>query len=633
MRRHVLPGLVGVLAVAALVATPHTADATVASTTTTVTYTGSGGTEFTVPFGWIASGDLSVVQITIATQAEATLVEDVDYTVERVGAEGGTVTTTNPITSDYQIKITRDTPRTQATSLRTQGRYLPSVLETALDKLTWLVQEALSGVSQSEDTAQAISDHISSFDDHEMYVHKNGRTGGQYIYGGTYQLQNLSLYSTTYTTLKGKVYVGDTLTVDEFTNLVGIMDTTPSYTLDVTGDIRATGNVYAVGTLYGSTSASGNLTIQSTSNATKGKVIFDTTTLVVDETNDRVGILTATPSYALEVGVSGMAYFGNSVYVDGWIYGGDGSGEDLTIQSTSHATKGRIEFGASDVMVVDEVNSRVGILDVTPSYELDVNGDTNVVGDVYVGVDLVAGTLYGGEASGNSLTIESTSHATKGDITIGNTGGPGIFIDDTQCVDIAGTDCVQAAYEFEVGGTASANSYFYADDGTLPVIWIQNDGNAATRQGVLMWVGTDTPSAGGATNVYFDLADGDGNSICTIENTNATTIAFVCPSDARLKMNIAPSRVNALETVNAIPVRQFDWRDEEKGHVDLGLVAQEVEPHWPQAVSERQDGTKTIATSELVLLQMKAIQELTAQVEALQEQVDENYWRCQEASR
>lgn len=62
------------------------------------------------------------------------------------------------------------------------------------------------------------------------------------------------------------------LLVDATTNRVGINNAAPSYTLDVTGNERLTGNL-----------------------------IVDTTTLTVDATSNRVGIGTATPSYPLDV--------------------------------------------------------------------------------------------------------------------------------------------------------------------------------------------------------------------------------------------------------------------------------------------------------------------------------------------
>lgn len=53
------------------------------------------------------------------------------------------------------------------------------------------------------------------------------------------------------------------------------------------------------------------------------------------------------------------------------VIGGTGSGENLTLQSTSHATRGKIVFGAS---AYDEVNNRLGIGEQSPAYTVDVVG-------------------------------------------------------------------------------------------------------------------------------------------------------------------------------------------------------------------------------------------------------------------
>lgn len=53
------------------------------------------------------------------------------------------------------------------------------------------------------------------------------------------------------------------------------------------------------------------------------------------------------------------------------LVGGTASGEDLTLQSTAHATKGSISFGTS---AYDEANNRLGIGTTTPRVEAEVAG-------------------------------------------------------------------------------------------------------------------------------------------------------------------------------------------------------------------------------------------------------------------
>lgn len=52
--------------------------------------------------------------------------------------------------------------------------------------------------------------------------------------------------------------------------------------------------------------------------------------------------------------------------------GGTASGENLTLSSTSHATKGSVVVGSS---AFDEANTRLGINDTSPSAKVDVGGD------------------------------------------------------------------------------------------------------------------------------------------------------------------------------------------------------------------------------------------------------------------
>ncbi len=54
------------------------------------------------------------------------------------------------------------------------------------------------------------------------------------------------------------------------------------------------------------------------------------------------------------------------------LIGGTASGDDLTLQSTSNATKGSILFGTS---AYDEVNNRLGIGTTSPGSPLEVNGN------------------------------------------------------------------------------------------------------------------------------------------------------------------------------------------------------------------------------------------------------------------
>lgn len=59
--------------------------------------------------------------------------------------------------------------------------------------------------------------------------------------------------------------------------------------------------------------------------------------------------------------------------------GGTASGENLTLQSTSHGTKGKILFGTS---AYDEVNNRLGVKTDTPDAEFHVVGRAHITGRI-----------------------------------------------------------------------------------------------------------------------------------------------------------------------------------------------------------------------------------------------------------
>ena len=91
-------------------------------------------------------------------------------------------------------------------------------------------------------------------------------------------------------------------------------------------------------------------------------------------------------------------------------------------------------------------------------------------------------------------------------------------------------------------------------------------------------------------------------------------------SDKRLKENIAPTTVNALDIINKLDMVEFDFIKDKK-HEEVGLIAQEVEEVIPQAISrnpENEDDFLHIDYTAFVPYLIKAIQELNQKVERLE---------------
>ena len=104
-------------------------------------------------------------------------------------------------------------------------------------------------------------------------------------------------------------------------------------------------------------------------------------------------------------------------------------------------------------------------------------------------------------------------------------------------------------------------------------------------------------------------------------NGNATfTGTLTENSDAKFKDNITPLG-NQLAIVNQLNPVEYDRNDIEDTH-EIGFIAQEVEKLIPDVVMTDKEGTKSLSYGRLVATLTKAIQEQQAQIEALQEQIN-----------
>lgn len=90
----------------------------------------------------------------------------------------------------------------------------------------------------------------------------------------------------------------------------------------------------------------------------------------------------------------------------------------------------------------------------------------------------------------------------------------------------------------------------------------------------------------------------------------------VWASDQRLKSNITSPTQDALDTLNQLQVRQFDWKSDNV-HEDFGLIAQEVEEILPNAVFKVGDYYQ-IKDSGLIPVLIGAVQKLSNKVNLLE---------------
>lgn len=107
-------------------------------------------------------------------------------------------------------------------------------------------------------------------------------------------------------------------------------------------------------------------------------------------------------------------------------------------------------------------------------------------------------------------------------------------------------------------------------------------------------------------------------------------------SDIRLKENIENSETDALETVNRMKVRQFDWKERMGGwHQNIGFVAdelEEIDPNLALGGGYDENGEmdiKQINSPYLLNYAIKAIQELSAKVDEQEKRIKDLERRLQ----
>lgn len=169
-------------------------------------------------------------------------------------------------------------------------------------------------------------------------------------------------------------------------------------------------------------------------------------------------------------------------------------------------------------------------------------------------------------------------------------------------------------------GNSSNNFSLNTLSGTTSRIIITNGDGAIT---ISTPQNIDTTS-----NVQFaSLGIGTASGVAgEIRATNNITAFF--SSDIKLKENVCDVK-NPLELVCSIGSKTFDWKDEylasqggEDGYFvqksDFGVIAQDVQAVFPQAVRTRADGTLAVDYEKLSTLAFGAIKQLLARVEALE---------------
>jgi hypothetical protein len=235
------------------------------------------------------------------------------------------------------------------------------------------------------------------------------------------------------------------------------------------------------------------------------------------------------------------------------------------------------------------------------------------------GTGLSGSATFTADSSSNvTFTVTSNASSANGASTIVARDASGNFSANTITATLSGsaTSATTATTATQVSNALTAGTGITYSSGTT------YNGSAAITISIPQAVGT-------ASNVQFgSFGVGTAASGTTGEIRATNNVTAFYASDNKWKENVQEVD-GALAKVCAIGSKTFDWTDAylsahggEDGYFirksDFGVIAQDVQAVFPQAVRTREDGTLAVDYEKLATLAFGAIKELVKRVEALE---------------
>lgn len=267
-------------------------------------------------------------------------------------------------------------------------------------------------------------------------------------------------------------------------------------------------------------------------------------------------------------------------------------------------------------------------------------GDAAIRGD---GQSTSHGVMGGANGSGKAGIYALSTHASGyGAIVINNNGGTGLSVDTgTWSGSAFAIDCYG---KFKLSNHAFVwNGYTIAppaggsdvlrEDGTWGTAGTASYAGTAGEvniSGAANVTGTGNAALRASGGTHEAIMQTDGNFVVYNSGTPVGSSSGGFPSDARLKVKIAATKVCGADLVMALRVVDHGWapgtpmHDRLGDQLQVGLIAQQVRKVMPGLVTEVAD-TLLLNKVELVPVLLKHNQELELRVRDLEQKVAELY--------
>jgi hypothetical protein len=358
--------------------------------------------------------------------------------------------------------------------------------------------------------------------------------------------------------------------------------------------------------LYTATGPSGNNIVVPGSATITGDLTVDTNVLKVDTSNNRVGIVNASPTEALDV-TGNVKVSGNVTLTSGsgslnsQFWYGIGASSMLSSGSASWP----LLFGINGVeqMRLNSTGLGVGVVPAA--------GDGS-------GVFKAAGTGVG--TANTRMGIDTR------EITSGNAAGIWIGAMNNENTGVIGSRTASGNIAFQTFNGASWGERMRIDylgnllvgttSGTLFRIissFLSSSGNGGIKL---------IDSQSNNTAVFANFSNGTG-TLGSITNNNNAGVSYNINSDYRLKESVQPL-TGGLARINALKPSIYKWKS--NGSDGEGFLAHELAEVVPFAVTGEKDAVNEdgsikpqgVDLSKVVPVLVAAIKELTARVQTLE---------------
>ena len=158
--------------------------------------------------------------------------------------------------------------------------------------------------------------------------------------------------------------------------------------------------------------------------------------------------------------------------------------------------------------------------------------------------------------------------------------------------------------------------------------WVNGNGVMVCNNRAVFNRGFDVHGAGIYTHDQDITSQGAGNSTTKVMWWSQINRVKSAISDIRLKTNIKPTKINALDTLNNIEMVEFNWKKDNKFE-KIGAIAQQVQSVDKDLVVHDMDDKQTyndylrINYYDTIPYLIKAIQELSTENQQLKSQLKE----------